>query len=73
MNIPLHCVRNFDCCEVIAQKLMENNDLSYLLSVSDLKNLIDNFNEIIKHHMSVPIIIDNLAKNWGEIKHYHIF
>ena len=63
LQIRLQYKRNFDFCKLITGILYTNDSFPYLLKVENPNKILKTYDEIIKHSISVPILLDKLFKN----------
>lgn len=63
LQLPLQNTKDFDFCKLIANKVLENENLPYLLKIDNINDALHNYGDVIKHHVSVPLLINNLANN----------
>ena len=63
LDIPFGHERNMSFCSLIAKRLLKNNLVPYILKVENSDYLaFDNYNSIIKHHVSIPSIINKIKE-----------
>ena len=63
LQIRLQYKRNFDFCKLITGILYTNDSFPYLLKVENPNKILKTYDEIIKHSMSIPILLGKLSEN----------
>lgn len=63
LHLPLNHEKNFELCLLIATNLLDFNELPYLLKEKRENNLLTSYKNVIKHHISVPLLIEKLVNN----------
>lgn len=55
LKIPLNRKLDNELCKTITQKLLENEQLPYILKIDNEKYLMESYKVVIKHHLSVQL------------------
>lgn len=63
LDIPFNQKRDMTFCSLITNRLLKNDLVPYILKVENSNYLaFDNYNSVIKHHVSIPSIINKIKK-----------
>ena len=62
LKIPIQNI-DFTFCEQIAQKLIQNDQIPYILKIDNDNYLLPQYKETIKHHISIPSIMKKLKNS----------